>query len=232
MQAYCVNLDRRADRREEAQLEFDREGLSVDFFSATDGRVEAPSGLYITPAEYGCATSHVRIWKDMVARGHKMALVIEDDVRLVPNFNSKLESILKEVEGHKWDIINLGPIVPIVRHPLTPNLYEGQPLGTHAYVINLECAKKISVFDPEFMKVGIDYQLNRFPIRILCVWEPIAKQEDIDSSIFTGLIKSSMKGDIGLERTLDYMYLFKLGCQRFKVFIIMFFVALVAYMAK
>jgi hypothetical protein len=60
----------------------------------------------------------------------------------------------------------------------------------------------------------------------------MAKQEDIDSSIFTGLIKSSLKGDIGLERTFDYMYLFKLGCQRFKVFIIMFFVALVAYMAK
>ena len=173
--------------------------------------------------------SHVRIWRDMVARGHKMALVLEDDVRLVPDFNSKLEEVLKDAEGRNWDIINLGPIVPIIRSPLTPLIYEGQPLGTHAYVINLSCAKKIAIFEPELMKVCVDYQLNRFPLRILCVYEPIAKQEDIDSSILTGLVKSSMKGDIGLERTLDYMHLVKAGCQRFKIFIIMFFVALVFY---
>lgn len=173
--------------------------------------------------------SHVRIWRDAVSKGYDMALVLEDDVRLVPDFKSKLETILKDAEGYPWDIINLGPIVPIVRSPLTSNIYEGQPLGTHAYVIRKECAERISLFDPELMKVGIDYQLNRYPIHILCVYEPLAKQEDIESGIFTGLIKSTIKGDIGLERTFDYTYLFRLGCQRFKIVIIMVFIALLVY---
>lgn len=232
MHTYCVNLERRPDRRAQVQSEFDREGLDVEFFTATDGKASAPTGLYISPAEYGCAMSHVRIWKDMVEKGHEVALVLEDDVRLVPNFNSKLEVILKEAEGRHWDILNLGPIVPIVRLPLTSNIYEGQPLGTHAYIIRKECAERISNFDPELMKVGIDYQLNRYPIRILCVWEPLAKQEDINSSIFTGLIKSTIKGDIGLERTFDYTHLFRLGCQRFKIVIIMVFIALLVYYAS
>jgi len=229
MHIYCVNLERRSDRRTQVQQEFDRGGLAVEFFRATDGRVEAPDGIYTSAAEYGCSMSHVRIWRDAVSKGYDMALVLEDDVRLVPDFKSKLETILKDAEGYPWDIINLGPIVPIVRSPLTSNIYEGQPLGTHAYVIRKECAERISLFDPELMKVGIDYQLNRYPIHILCVYEPLAKQEDIESGIFTGLIKSTIKGDIGLERTFDYTYLFRLGCQRFKIVIIMVFIALLVY---
>jgi glycosyl transferase family 25 len=232
MHVYCINLERRADRRETVNTEFLREGIDVEFFPATDGRVEAPSGIYTSPSEYGCAMSHVRVWRDMVAKGYDMALVCEDDVFLVPNFKSKLENIVSEANTVPWDFLHLGPITPVKKCQVTESLYEGQPLGTHAYVIRLDCAKKISVFEPELMKVGIDFQINRFPIRFLCVNEPIAKQELVDNSPLTGVLKSWITGDIGVNRTVEFTHFIRLIFQRFKPIIILSLLILVIYIVR
>lgn len=232
MHIYCINLERRPDRREAVRVEFEREGLDVEFFPATDGRVEAPSGIYISPSEYGCAMSHVRVWRDVVNKGREVALVCEDDVCLVPNFKTKLEEIMTEADTVPWDFIHLGPITPVKKCQVTPSLYEGQPLGTHAYIIRLDCAKKLSVFEPELMKVGIDFQMNRFPIRFLCVNEPIAKQELIDSSPLSGVLKSWVTGDIGVNRTVEFTHFIRLGFQRFKPVIILLTLVLVIYFVR
>jgi len=222
MHAYCINLEKRADRRETAGAEFEREGLEVEFFPATDGRIGTPSGLYVNPAEYGCSMSHTRVWRDMVEKGHEMALVFEDDVCLTTNFMTKLDEVFKEVEGVPWDIIHLGPLLPIIKQHVTPLIYEGQPLGTHAYLISLECAKKIAPFDASLMKVSVDFQLNRFPLKILCVNEQLAKQVSIEDAPLIGLMKSAFEGDIGLERTYDLNYFIRYGLQRFGVLIGLF----------
>jgi hypothetical protein len=232
MHVYCINLDRRSDRREAISREFEREGLDVEFFSATDGRLEAPRNIYITPPEYGCAKSHVRVWRDMIQKGYESALIFEDDVFLVPNFKTKLDEVLVEASTIPWDFINLGPITPIKKCQVTPLLYEGQPLGAHAYIISLECARKVSVFEPELMKVGIDFQMNRFPIRFVCVNEPLAKQELIDSSPLTGVLKSWITGDIGTQRTVEFTHFIRLVFQRFKVSIIFITVLLVLYFLR
>lgn len=220
MHVYCVNLEKRIDRRESAGREFAREGLDVEFFPATDGRIDTPSGLDVNPAEYGCSMSHTRIWKDIVDKEYEMALIFEDDVRLVPDFSLKLKSILDEVKDIEWDMIHLGPLIPIVKRQVTPSLYEGQPLGTHAYLISLECARKIAVFDPALFKVSVDFQLNRFPLRILCVNTSLAKQESIEDEPLIGLMKSAFKGDIGLDRTYDLNYFIRFGFQRFRILIV------------
>lgn len=222
MHAYCINLEKRDDRRETAGAEFTREGLDVEFFPATDGRIGTPPGLYVNPAEYGCSMSHTRVWRDMIEKGHEMALVFEDDVCLSPDFKTKLEEVVKEVAGISWDIIHLGPLLPIVKQYITPRIYEGQPLGTHAYLITLDCAKKIAPFDASLMKVSVDFQLNRFPLRILCVNEHLAKQVSIEDDPLIGLMKSAFEGDIGLERTYDLNYFIRYGIQRFGVFIGLF----------
>ena len=196
MHAYCINLEKRDDRRETAGAEFTREGLDVEFFPATDGRIGTPPGLYVNPAEYGCSMSHTRVWRDMIEKGHEMALVFEDDVCLSPDFKTKLEEVIKEVAGISWDIIHLGPLLPIVKQHITPRIYEGQPLGTHAYLITLDCAKKIAPFD--------------------------ANQVSIEDDPLIGLMKSAFEGDLGLERTYDLNYFIRYGIQRFGVFIGLF----------
>jgi hypothetical protein len=161
--------------------------------------------------------SHTRVWRDMVEKQYPAALVFEDDVRLVPNFVSKLIEVLKDAEGIPWDIIHLGPLLPIAKDKgVIQSLYEGQALGTHAYIISLECAKKIAPFDAELMKVSVDFQLNRFPLRLFCVGEPLAKQESVDDEPLVGLVKSAVKGDIGLDRTFDLNYLLRFFAERFR----------------
>jgi GR25 family glycosyltransferase involved in LPS biosynthesis len=229
MHIYCINLDKRDDRRRSAEAEFAREGLDVEFFSATDGRINTPKGLCLTPSEYGCVKSHVRIWRDIVENGYESALIFEDDVRLVDNFKVKFNSILDELKGISWDIIHLGPILPIQLTQVTPSLFEGQALGTHAYIISLECAKKISVFEAELIKVSPDFQLNRFPLKFLCVNEPLAKQENIEQPPLVGVLESWFTGDIGLERTVDFTYFFRYSFQKFKHYIIVVILLLIAW---
>ena len=144
----------------------------------------------------------------------------------------KLNSILNEVNGISWDIIHLGPILPIKMMQITPSLFEGQALGTHAYIISLECAKKISVFEAELIKVSPDFQLNRFPLKFLCVNDPIAKQENIEQSPLVGVFESWFKGDIGLERTVDFTYFFRYCFQKFKHCIIVFILLLTVWFLR
>ena len=166
--------------------------------------------------------SHTRVWRDIVEKGYPAALVFEDDVRLVPNFVSKLIEVLDDAEGVPWDIIHLGPLLPIVKEKgVIQALYEGQALGTHAYLISLECAKKIAPFDAELMKVSVDFQLNRFPLRIFCVGEQLAKQESAEDEPLIGLVKSAVRGDIGLERTFDLNYLIRFFAERFRPFLVL-----------
>jgi len=223
MHVYCINLERRQDRRGRVAQEFEREDIGpIEFFPATDGRVEAPKGIYISPAEYGCASSHVRIWRDIVTQGYEQALVFEDDVTLLHNFKTKLQTILSEATRvPEWDMIFLGHITPIYRSMVSENLVEAQPLGTHSYLINLECARKLCNFDPKFMKVGIDFQLNRFPLKILCTRELITSQGDMASEMGFLSLKSMVDGDIGLERTMDFGFVVRLGMQHLKIFIVL-----------
>lgn len=232
MHTYCINLEHRQDRRDEARQEFDREGVDVEFFRATNGRKEAPSGLYISEPEYGCAMSHVRVWRNMVEKGYEIALVTEDDIRLVPNFKTKLEELLQEAKAYPWDMINIGPICPVIKTDVSENLFEGRTLSTHSYLVKLECARKLADFDPKFYKVGVDFQLNLFPIRILCVRESLAKQECIDDNMIFGFVKSLVKGDIGLQRTVDVPHHVRFGFQRFKLLIILLVLILVWFFVR
>jgi hypothetical protein len=126
-------------------------------------------------------------------------------------------------------MIHLGPLIPIIKRQVTPSVYEGQPLGTHAYLISLECAKKIAPFDPELFKVSVDFQLNRFPLRILCVNTSLAKQESIEDEPLIGLMKSAVGGDIGLQRTFDLNYLIRWIIQRFRVILAFLVPLLILY---
>lgn len=224
MHIYCINLEKRKDRRERSASEFSREGLDVEFFRATDGRIDPPSDLYITPAEYGCASSHVRVWRDMVDRDHELALVLEDDVELCLNFKDKLSEVIREAtQVPDWDAIFIGYVMPIFHRRVTNSLIEGRPLATHSYLINLRCAKKLCNFDPKLMKVGVDFQLNRFPLKILCTRQVLTSQGDVASRYGMFSYMTFITGDIGFNRTLDFGFLAPYFFQ-FRKWLIIFFV--------
>ena len=189
MQAYCINLARNPERRAAAQAEFAREGLDVAFFRATDGKAEAPEGLLITKSEWGCADSHIRVWKDMVENGHEMALVFEDDISLVPNFNLKLQEVLKELPDD-WDYVNLDPngFYTVDVKQFSSLLMKGLSLATSAYLIRHKCAKQWAEWDSTLMKVQVDSFITQCPVQYFHVRERLAWQDQQHTSQIGGLL--------------------------------------------
>ena len=224
MHAYCINLDRRPDRRAEAAVEFEREGLEVEFFQATDGRINPPEGIRISPPEWGCADSHIRVWRDMVLNGYSMALVFEDDVQLLPNFVSKLNNILQELESvPEWDFVNLGTLDWNIKYEqVTPSMFHGSSWGAHAYLIRDRCAQQFSLWNAKDLKYGIDLQIARSPIYMLSVYEPLANQSSYPPE-GVALITSVQKGDIGLARTADWDFLIRHGLHNLDIILLFIF---------
>jgi len=189
--AYCINLQRSSDRRESALQEFEREGIDVEFFRATDGKVEAPEGIHVSTSEWGCAESHIRVWRDIVENRYDVALVFEDDVSLVPGFMHKLEKVMQELPDD-WDFVNLGA-VDIFRNDikkLSDEIIFGQSLLTHAYIITLECAKKWSYFNSNKLTRSIDIHMMYYPSNNMHLREPIAIQNNKTESTIGSLPRS------------------------------------------
>lgn len=188
-------MERSTERRASAQKQFENHGLDVEIFNATDGNLEAPRKLFITKSEWGCAMSHVRIWRDIVEKGYETSLIFEDDVVLSPNFVGKLEQIMSELPDD-WDFVNLGApeLYKIDMYEHSENLKEGKSVMFHAYLIRLKCAKKWSMIVPDHLKIAIDTFAYNYPSYNLHVNEPIAGQE------------SPLNSTIGVLRTHDYTF--------------------------
>jgi hypothetical protein len=77
---YCLNLFRRADRKEQAQAEFNKLGLDVEFIGAVDG-------LNLSINEHGLLGGYqaqnltlINILDDAISKGYEYIRLFEDDV--------------------------------------------------------------------------------------------------------------------------------------------------------
>ena len=97
MKAYCINLDRRADRLEHMTGLLARHGVVFERVAAVDGRdplVAAAaaecrpgmSGQRMGAGAYACFQSHREVWHRLVASGAPHAMVLEDDLLIAPGF--------------------------------------------------------------------------------------------------------------------------------------------------
>ena len=55
------------------------------------------SERYLTPGECGCFLSHRAVWKEMVKKNIKQAIILEDDVALFDNFKDSLSEIVPHI---------------------------------------------------------------------------------------------------------------------------------------
>ncbi|OWF49716.1 procollagen galactosyltransferase 1-like isoform X2 [Mizuhopecten yessoensis] len=125
---YMINLVRRPERRQRMMEALKELGIQVTIFDAVDGRqlnntyldklgvemmdgyADPYAGRSLTMGEIGCFLSHFFIWKEILDKGYKSTLVLEDDVRFEPYFRTKLMRLLQEVEDRipDWDLLYLG----------------------------------------------------------------------------------------------------------------------------
>lgn len=101
-------------------------------WDATDGRAMSPEetarhyvadlftphyGFGLTPAEVGCFLSHRRAWQQIIDQSLSHALIMEDDLELLPNFDDVFRFALQQSPPAslvKFDVRNfVGPCSPV-----------------------------------------------------------------------------------------------------------------------
>ena len=162
-----INLDRDAERCARMQAEFSQLGLQGERLPGVLWTALSPAeqdALYspalnargfhkpLVNGEKGCYASHLKAWRWLLDSPHAMAVVLEDDVRLRPDFAAVVSAIAGLAEP--WDMIKLigreeigkaekfgalSPLCPghaLVRYRRVPSLTAG-------YVIHRRGAQKL-----------------------------------------------------------------------------------------
>jgi glycosyl transferase, family 25 len=136
VQTYFINLDGSEARRAAAEDTLTKAGLSWERVPAVDGRGKPASsfaeydseqaraymGRDLLGGEVACYLSHVRCVERFLQTAEPDALVVEDDMSLVPDAAAHLASVLTWLAAHpqiEWDVINVGCLALKVATPLT-----------------------------------------------------------------------------------------------------------------
>jgi GR25 family glycosyltransferase involved in LPS biosynthesis len=178
---YCINLERSKERRRHMETQFEKLDIDVEFFKACDGKAMGKDGAW------GCASSHLGVWRDIVAKGYKNSFILEDDVTLSSDIQKHLEEI---EEPYKWDIIYLFTFGPIHGPRHDSMLFTGKSLSMAGYIISNRCAKRLHLLEPDDMGCAIDeFIAAKLNLRTFIVHE----------KLITGNLNLQLQSTIGIN---------------------------------
>lgn len=156
---FVINMPSAQDRRESMTTSLNSLGINFEFFEATNGRELTPEQEQqclhqdevvlplragrkvivknsLTPGEFGCAFSHLRLYQHILDSGLDRAVILEDDVDPHPDTILALENLDKITEP--WDVVHFSSHKGIKNLPFSHKYYFGpdkryyfQRLGMH-----------------------------------------------------------------------------------------------------
>lgn len=171
--AFCITLERRADRWKRFQDQSGIDGLPIKRFLGVDGktldikkedRVATLTKRNILTKSrrsheeldsiggVGCALSHIAVWQWMVDNNQQVCLIFEDDAVVPPDFRKRANDCIKESmvlkNPKQWDLWLLGgtwdDLSSIPGEPTGSGIVRvGSFVLFHAYVMTLDCAKRL-----------------------------------------------------------------------------------------
>jgi len=205
------------------EKEFTREKVNVEFVDACDGKLIGRDGIY------GCARSHLDVWKDIVDKGYTNALILEDDMRLAHNFKRKIKELNEPEED--WDTIHFYSWMTVPLEDYNSQLIRGKTLGTPAYVISNSCARRLHLLEPDDMGAQIDlFMIVKLNLNTFFVKEHLALLN----------YKNTLHSEIGfnndtsrLFEQTNFLHMFKWADHHFGHFILsLLLIALIFYIKK
>lgn len=128
-----INLDRRPDRLERFSQSHPELAGRFERISAYDGkaleltpalaRLFAPNNFDWHKATMGCAMSHLSLWQRLSETPGENWLILEDDARLLPGWESAVERAMEPgVLPSDWEILFLGGVLPKYRDLFEDNV--------------------------------------------------------------------------------------------------------------
>lgn len=161
---YLINLDRRKDRLESSQKEFDRIDSTFTRFPAIDGalldiKIETPDNIRWNKAAYALVKTTINLLDDAIENKYNRILIFEDDIEFNPIFDITVEKYLNTLPN-KYDLAFLG-----ITHTASPTLFNPywekirSCVSCHAYSISKHMFKPYKTLLENFDK-PIDYYTN------------------------------------------------------------------------
>lgn len=167
---FVINLAHAVERRAHMEEQLQAQGIQAEFLDAVNGRqmseVERQShlndkkmkeiGWKLSPAEIGCALSHLKVYELMVERQLPYAIILEDDIELAGDFAALFQAdTFKQIEqgvpAHEPHVVQLSYVRRAYRYGFTDvagtrymrvRSYSAT-WSTAAYIITLPAAKKL-----------------------------------------------------------------------------------------
>lgn len=167
------------------------------------------------PSVKGCALSHLSLWQKMVDESIPNAIIMEDDVQLVPKFCTKVKKVLSQLPPNT-DILYIGALLASKSGSLpwyiktARKLFKiGKPeeqtqlcdskncmfytpqlaMGTHCYFLTLKGAQKLIDHLKGKLYYHVDYMMMTVPNLIFFVCDPVLATQKVNvcsSSIAQG----------------------------------------------
>lgn len=109
---YCINLERRLDRKEKSLSLFKKHGIDATMWPAVDGQKltgRHPMNNFDpnNKGAVGCLRSHRAVLQDAIANRYERICIFEDDLEIQDDFNKKLKSLIDNLPAD-WDMAYLG----------------------------------------------------------------------------------------------------------------------------
>ncbi len=188
---FVVTLKRAVERRQRMLSHIDSLGINPRVIDAVDGRLLSAEectklvapGVQIHAGAIGCYLSHLQIYEQMVAERIPLALVLEDDARLNPEFVKILASGSKSLgfdycfldsddHNDKVDIYYDPDDAVEISGAVRANRLSAGPQTTHAYMITLAGAeKRLSAAFPIQKSIDL-YDHLPYPIEFRAIVTP------------------------------------------------------------
>jgi GR25 family glycosyltransferase involved in LPS biosynthesis len=134
---YCINLDKRHDRWELVQKEFDKQSIIATRYSAIDGKMlNMALNPFETFGQIGCLLSQLDIITKAKQDNLSSVLIMEDDVEFCDDFNERLNLKMSSLPDD-WNMLFFGAnhISPPLR--VNEHVYKiRRAYSAHCYAIN------------------------------------------------------------------------------------------------
>lgn len=165
MYAYVINLARSPERRAHISAELRKARIGYEIVEAVEGReldlhdhrTVEPSVLtrsWFQPGAVGCALSHLRVYRKILADGLDLALVLEDDVTLTADLSNVVQALADHLVGAEVALLNFDSVDPCklsrgdsVCLPssrlLIPPIDVDQPRSAAAYLITRKACQRM-----------------------------------------------------------------------------------------
>lgn len=187
MRTFVLNLEHNTERKKYMQDLLKDIPIDYEFFPAVYGKsitnieqfydsklAEKRAKRQLNVGEIGCALSHKAIYKKMIDENISQALILEDDISLLPNFFEVYTAMSQFNVGNK--VVLLGTTAKkTMKKVWKKNLFNNYSMylvlnsygGTYGYIIGLDAAKRIYYHND---KVFIEADKWKYYRRLSQIW--------------------------------------------------------------